>query len=145
VWLRGNSDEDVNNFESLLAELKLESRTGTIRFPERIVKVVFVSSKDLETLTKASDLIAEYKLAKTTSAFFMEMDSKEQAGWLENLQGRIEGEQNPLSSVCILDTGINNAHPLIQPFLSDEDCQTVDPAWGTHDHDRHGTLMAGTA
>ncbi|WP_428776702.1 hypothetical protein, partial [Vibrio sp.] len=28
---------------------------------------------------------------------------------------------------------------------SDEDCQAVDPAWGAHDHDRHGTLMAGTA
>jgi len=47
--------------------------------------------------------------------------------------------------VCILDTGINYGHPLIQPFLSVEDCQSVDPAWGAHDHDRHGTLMAGTA
>jgi len=47
--------------------------------------------------------------------------------------------------VCILDTGINNGNPLIKPFLSGEDCQSVDPSWGTHDHDRHGTLMAGTA
>ncbi|MEJ2416111.1 MAG: hypothetical protein P8Y45_04110 [Exilibacterium sp.] len=28
---------------------------------------------------------------------------------------------------------------------SEEDCQAVDPAWGAHDHDRHGTLMAGAA
>jgi len=145
VWLRGNSDEDVNAFDKLLAQLKLEARQGIIKFPERMVKVVFASSTDLEKLTQASDLIAEYRLAKTTTAFFMEMDAKEQAGWVDNLLSRIDQPQNPVSSVCILDTGVNNGHPLIQPFLSSEDCQTVDTAWGAHDHDRHGTLMAGTA
>ncbi|MDC9611653.1 S8 family peptidase, partial [Pseudoalteromonas sp. GABNS16H] len=115
------------------------------KFPERMVKVVFASSAYLEKLTQASDLIAEYRLAKTTTALFMEMDAKEQAGWVDNLLNRISRPENPLSSVCILDTGINNGNPLIKPFLSGEDCQSVDPSWGTHDHDRHGTLMAGTA
>lgn len=145
VWLRGESDEDVNIFDRLLAQLELEARHGVIKFPERMVKVVFASSADLEKLTQASDLIAEYRLAKTTTALFMEMDAKEQAGWVDNLLNRISRPENPLSSVCILDTGINNGNPLIKPFLSGEDCQSVDPSWGTHDHDRHGTLMAGTA
>lgn len=145
VWLRGDFDEDVKAFDKLLAQLKLEARQGVIKFPERMVKVVFASSADLEKLTQASDLIAEYRLAKTTTAFFMEMDAKEQAGWVDNLLNRIDRPENPISSVCILDTGVNNGHPLIQPFLSVDDCQSVDPAWGAHDHDRHGTLMAGTA
>ena len=145
VWLRGDSDEDVKAFDRLLAQLKLEARQGVIKFPERMVKVVFASSADLEKLTKASDLIAEYRLAKATTAFFMEMDAKEQAGWVDNLLNRIDQPENPVSSVCILDTGVNNGHPLIQPFLSVDDCQSVDPSWGAHDHDRHGTLMAGTA
>ncbi|MFK4751146.1 S8 family peptidase [Oceanobacter antarcticus] len=145
VWLRGDSDEDVKAFDRLLAQLKLEARQGVIKFPERMVKVVFASSADLEKLTQASDLIAEYRLAKTTTAFFMEMDAKEQADWVDNLLNRIDQPENPVSSVCILDTGVNNGHPLIQPFLSVDDCQSVDPSWGAHDHDRHGTLMAGTA
>lgn len=145
VWLRGDSDDDVNTFDRLLSQLNLESRSGIIKFPERMVKVIFASSSDLEKLTQASDLIAEYRLAKTTAAFFMEMTHKEQGEWVDNLLSRIDQSQHTESSVCILDTGINNGHPLIQPFLSDEDCQTVDPAWGAHDHDRHGTLMAGTA
>lgn len=145
VWLRGDSDEDVKAFDRLLAQLKLEARQGVIKFPERMVKVVFASSADLEKLTQASDLIAEYRLAKTTTAFFMEMDAKEQAGWVDNLLNRIDQPENPVSSVCILDTGVNYGHPLIQPFLSVDDCQSVDPSWGAHDHDRHGTLMAGTA
>ncbi len=144
VWLRGDSDNDAKKFNGILSKLKLESRPGVIRFPERMVKVVFANLSDLERITQASDLIAEYRLAKTTSAFFMEMAPKEQAGWVEDLLRRIDQPENPNSSVCILDTGINNGHPLIQPFLADEDCQSVNPAWGEHDHDRHGTLMAGT-
>lgn len=145
VWLRINSDEELSKFERLLTQLELEARQGVIKFPERTVKVIFATSNDLEKLTQLSDLIAEYRLAKTTSAFFMEMDAKEQADWIHNLQKRIVQSQDKLSSVCILDTGVNNGHPLIKPFLLNEDCQTVDAAWGSHDHDRHGTLMAGTA
>jgi len=145
VWLRGDSDEDVKVFDKLLAQLNLESRSGVVKFPERMVKVVHASSGDLEKLTQASDLIAEYRLAKSTAAVFMEMEAKEQGEWIDNLLRRIDRPEHPESSVCILDTGVSNGHPLIQPFLSDEDCQTVDPAWGVYDHDRHGTLMAGTA
>jgi hypothetical protein len=145
VWLRGDSDYDVNVFDRLLARLKLEARQGVIKFPERMVKVVFANAEDLEKLTQASDLIAEYRLAKTTAAFFMDMDAKEQTGWIENLLRRIDRPASSVSSVCILDTGVNNGHPLIQPFLSDNDCQSVDPNWGAHDHNRHGTLMAGTS
>lgn len=53
---------------------------------------------------------------------------------LENLRG------NDSSN---LDTGVSNGHPLIEPVLNTEDCQSVNPEWGSHDHDKHGTLMAG--
>lgn len=145
VWLRGSTDEDIMFFDRLLHELQLESRSGVVKFPERIVKVIYASSTDLERLTQASDNIAEYRLAKSTSAFFIDMEAKEQAEWIEELLKRIDHPDDTESSICILDTGINNGHPLIAPFLSDDDCQTVDPSWGSHDHDRHGTLMAGTA
>ena len=41
VWLRINSDEDINKFDRLLAQLEVEARQGTIKFPERTVKVIF--------------------------------------------------------------------------------------------------------
>ncbi len=47
--------------------------------------------------------------------------------------------------MCLLDTGINNGHPLIGPQLADLDLHTVEPAWGTDDADGHGTAMAGLA
>ena len=52
-------------------------------------------------------------------------------------------------AVCLLDTGVNNGHPLLAPVLRDEDCLSVNPDWGGHDHDSanhgHGTRMAGIA
>ena len=144
VWLRGTTEDDVSSFDNLLTQLGLESRSGIIRFPERLIKVILASSADLENLTQTSDLIAEYRLAKSTTAFFMEMNANEQREWLDDLLTRVNHDRNDSFSVCILDTGINNGHPLILPFLSEEDCQSVDPAWGAYDHNRHGTLMAGT-
>jgi hypothetical protein len=145
VWLRGESDECVKIFDRLLQKLELGFRPGVIKFPERMVRVILASSDDLVKLTQASDLIAEYRLAKSTVTFYMEMDTIEQGEWLEDLIERLDKPQQQASSVCILDTGINNGHPLIQPFLLDEDCQSVDQTWGIHDHDCHGTLMAGIA
>ena len=72
------------------------------------------------------------------------MPNREQAEWVRELLTRIDVVSEPTVSVCVLDTGINNGHPLIAPVLKDEDCMTVDNGWGNDDHDRHGTLMAGS-
>jgi hypothetical protein len=47
--------------------------------------------------------------------------------------------------VLLLDHGVNNGHPLLEGILPESDRHTVEPAWGVHDHNGHGTLMAGTA
>lgn len=145
VWLRASSNEDIELFNSLLSELELEARQGVLKFPERAVKVILANKKELEKLTQTCDLIAEYRLAKTTSAFFLDMERSEQQEWLQDLLERLDTEVSTQSSVCILDTGVNNGHPLLKPFISSSHCLTVDPGWGVHDHTGHGTLMAGTA
>ncbi len=45
----------------------------------------------------------------------------------------------------MLDTGVNNGHPLIRPVLADADLHTVEPAWSVDGNDGHGTAMAGLA
>jgi subtilisin family serine protease len=49
------------------------------------------------------------------------------------------------TAVCILDTGVNRAHPLLAPVFEAEDLHTIDPDWGSDDHHGHGTEMAGLA
>ncbi|MDH5572282.1 MAG: S8 family peptidase [Gammaproteobacteria bacterium] len=143
VWLSSDEAEVMRGFEALLAEQEIQTRVGDIKFPERAVKVIKANGDQLEKITELSDHIAEYRKAKTTAAYWVELKNKEQADWVENLLERCNVDVETQSVVCILDTGINNGHPLLRPVLSDNDCQAVDPAWGTHDHDKHGTLMAG--
>ena len=54
-----------------------------------------------------------------------------------------EGEGVPY--VCLLDTGINRGHKLLEPALDSTDMHTVQPSWGTDDAHGHGTEMAGLA
>lgn len=145
IWLSNDTDEVISGFEALLKKLQLPSKAGIIRFPERAVKLVLANCDQLAQLSQLSDDIAECRRAKTTAEFWTGLRNKDQAEWVRDLLERTRYELVPDVSVCILDTGVNNGHPIIGPVLSDVDCQAVDPSWGTHDHDKHGTLMAGIA
>jgi len=148
VWLSSDAQEVIDKFESLLAIEQIEARTGVVRFPERAVKVVLASIYQLERLTTVSDDIAEYRRAKDTAAFWIEMENREQSHWVEDLLARCHVDPDTDVAVCILDTGVNNGHPLLAPVLHDSDCLSVEPEWGGYDHDSitqgHGTRMAGT-
>lgn len=145
VWLSSDNPDVLREFEELLLDEEIEASSGFIRFPERIVKLIFASKRDLETITQLSDYIAEYRRAKETASFWLEMQNRQQAEWVEDLLNRLEVEADPSVAVCILDTGVNNGHPLLLPILQSQDCLTVDPTWGIDDHHKHGTLMAGIA
>ncbi|PKN35016.1 MAG: peptidase S8 [Deltaproteobacteria bacterium HGW-Deltaproteobacteria-19] len=145
IWLSNDTEEVISRFNNLLNRLEIPSKNGIIRFPERAVKVVLTNRAQLEQLSALSDDIAEYRLGKSTAEFWTGLRNKDQAEWVQNLLKRTRYEQSPGVSVCLLDTGVNHGHPLISPVLSDGDCQAVDSAWGSHDHDKHGTLMAGVA
>ena len=145
VWLSSDANETINRFDQLLKNFEIKSRSGFIKFPERFVKVILANANQLEQLTIHSDDIAEYRSAKETISFWTDMKNFHQAEWVKDLQDRTKIKSDSNASVCILDTGVNNGHPLLSPLLSDEDCQSVDLDWGTHDHHRHGSLMAGVA
>ena len=145
VWLRGEEDDVVSRFNELLQSQNIDSKSGYIKFPERFVKIIYVSEEQLGDITRNSDDIAEYRRAKTTAGFLLSQTPAEQSEWVEDLVGRLSVDDDLNVSVCILDTGVNNGHPLLSPVLSDDDCQTVESDWQSHDHDGHGTLVAGLA
>jgi hypothetical protein len=149
AWLRierGNNPMDiVKEFETVCQKLSVPLKANQVlKFPERAVVLIQANRTQLTELIASTDVIAEFRRAQETARYWMELSPFEQSEWVENLRQRMQVNSSNVS-ICILDTGINNGHPLIQPILSDEDCQAFLNDWGTADHDGHGTLMAGLA
>lgn len=147
VWLPIGNDRTatVAYFRQLAQALDAHVATGQLEFPERTVLLTYTSAGALKRSMMALNCIAELRRAKETAEFFDSLKPEEQSAWQNELIGRCqyaeENEQVPY--VCLLDTGVNNGHPLITPALNDDDQHTVEPAWGVDDGDGHGTSMAG--
>ena len=78
----------------------------------------------------------------------MGMGGGEQRAWSDDVLGRVVPPDGSNIAVCLLDSGVHRAHPLIAPFLANADCHTINPAWGSDDTaawQGHGTRMAGVA
>lgn len=147
VWLATDDEERVNEFRAKLAELELQEhpRRGTITFPERTVLMVWATGNDLARLVDHSDRLAELRSAREASTFWFDLANADQADWVNDLLQRSSFEDSSGVSVCVLDSGVTAGHPLLQPLMNLADAMAVDPAWGSHDHGRHGTLMSGLA
>ena len=73
------------------------------------------------------------------------MTPLEQQVWVDEALSRMEWPTPDAPAVCVLDTGINNRHPLLRPALESSDMHAYNPAWNVTDHSGHGTEMAGLA
>ena len=92
-----------------------------------------------------SDAIAELRRAKDTPALFVDWSNVEQAEWASDLAARLVIPRTRDVSVCVLDTGVTQAHPLLSPVLDVSDVHAYDPSWNGGDSRGHGTNMAGAA
>ena len=149
VWLpvRGDRVATTASFRKLALAQNLEIAPGELQFPERTVLLVYGSTGQMKQSMLTLNSIAELRRAKETAEFFDALPPAEQPDWLNDLFARtdIAAPGRAVPHVCVLDTGVNNGHPLIAPALSQPDLHTVEPAWGTDDTDGHGTAMAGLA
>jgi len=140
VWLRSKHSE---SFQEIVLSLNLQTQPQMLSFPERKVMLVMANKQQIERVLKNCDAIAELRKAKDTPSIFLEMPSIEQQEWVKELQARVLPPQEDAISVCLLDQGVNWRHRLIEPGLDITDLHTCELSWGTHDHDGHGTQMAG--
>lgn len=153
VWFR-----KTDNYKDKLAEVyqNLEGvgcqiGISQIELAEYIVKLVKGSAKQLSSSLLLLDNLAELRKPQEIADFILNRDVTygDKTEWLEDLQQRTncKFDENSIL-VCLLDSGVNNKHPLINPFLPDSHLYTYNSSWGTedsHPFDGHGTGVAGLA
>jgi hypothetical protein len=123
----------------------IQVQKDPLEFPERLIFPIKANYKKLEALILSCNCIAEFRLISEPNSFFLEQSGKEQKNWVEELYDRINIYETNVS-VCLLDTGLNYNHPLIDLAVRDENSiQRVDSNWTTSDKQGHGTKMAGIA
>lgn len=147
VWLLRDDDELRDNFVSIAQKIGIELAEGVLRFPERTVLLVNANRGQLARLVASFDYISEFRIAKKLATYFVDLENAEQADIVAELLSRCVFGSDDNAAVCILDSGVNNGHPLLRPVLRDDDRNAVLLDWpATDDPEQpHGTLMAGTA
>ncbi|KAB0664015.1 S8 family peptidase [Oryzomonas japonica] len=146
VWLRVGSDREA--FTSFFREhaQKLGLELGReIKFPERTVVAAKGTKAQIARSVTLLNCIAELRRAKETADFFTTMGTVEQFKWIDDALRLIEPPAKDSPAVCLLDTGVNNGHPLLAVGLDPGDMDAYEPTWGVTDHKGHGTEMAGLA
>ncbi len=147
VWLSSDAEAIIERFRHLIQQLKIveHDHRPLLRFPERAVLLLLARGEQLAQLIEFSEDIAELRAAHSAVSFFIELPNRDQTEWVRDLRQRMRVEPNGNVAVCILDHGVNNAHPLLNPVLADADLHAAQPDWGKNDGHGHGTLMAGLA
>lgn len=145
VWINVNDNEEPTlvkqEFTEILTSLDIELKDSFLFFPSRIVMLILADKNTFDLLLQYSWRLAEIRLAQETSSEISNLSIYEQSEWIEELRTRISVNPNPKSRVFILDTWVNEGHPLLQDIVDMKD--SVDTSWGDYDHEWHWTEMAG--
>lgn len=152
VWIRydessfkSDSKSASDNLLECCDILKIEIQDNKLIFPERIVYLIKANQAQLKGLIGSCGYIAEFRKAPEPTGFFYDLHGSEQQEWIQELLARTKF-QDTNAYICLLDTGLNSAHPLITHTVKgNKFVQSVNKAWGSSDHMGHGTEMAGIA
>jgi hypothetical protein len=134
----------LEDFRRLARGIGLEVSDREVAFPERIVVLMQGTREQLQNPIVLS-MLTEVRRARDTAEFFNGMPAFEQVPWVEDLAARLDVPDDTAPVVCLLDTGVNRGHPLLQRSLHEDKVLTTDFTWGRHDSQGHGTELAGLA
>jgi hypothetical protein len=113
-----------------------------LTFPENVVALVRTSAVELGTILSTSALPSELHQARVTSEI-LSLDHLFQSDMVSDLVSRIASARPDSAAVCLLDTGLMAAHPLLRDSV--DGAHSVLDGVDASDHAGHGTQMAGLA
>lgn len=140
VWVR----RDLTDIfvDTVIAQNIEQTRSAT-QFVEVMVQNVRATPEQIEALVRTTAAIVELRSASQLGDSYFEMPLAQKYAATQVMASRIIGAPGARPRVTLLDTGVDRSNSLLQSSLAAVNCHSVVPAWGTGDHDGHGTKMAG--
>nr|WP_315252088.1 S8 family peptidase [uncultured Flavobacterium sp.] len=148
VWFR-KSDNYIEKLKSVYNNLEIigcQIGQSQIELAEYIVKLIKGDSKQLSDSLLLLDNLAELRKPQEISSFITHKDIgfETKKEYLEDLKNRTINSLDENSVlICLLDSGVNNNHPLLKDFIADDNLYTYNESWGKQDDINHGTGVAG--
>lgn len=151
VWFRKNENykEKLVDVQNNLELFECQMGKSEIVLADHIVKLVKGTANQLSKSLLPLDNLAELRKPQEIPNFILHKDisTESKNEYLADLLKRTESKLDDNSVlICLLDTGVNNQHPLLKNFLPDSHLYTYNSAWGTNDSNPfggHGTGVAG--
>lgn len=139
VWLRPGT---TDRFRAVAADRGVLMGIHPLVFPEDVALQVECTPEQLASVVDLTVSVSRLARSKRRSAFLLGEGVDRQRQYLEDALTRTDAVRDN-NALCILDTGVTRAHPMISRVLDAADCHAYDPTWGTDDHEGHGSRMAG--
>lgn len=145
VWLRRRDGQEVERLRAFAQQTDVAVGDRILAFPDRLVVLVRATSTQLAEALDVLDDLAELRFPQGFPQILATESARDQRQWVDQLRERVDPAPADAPAACILDTGVNHAHPLLVDSLNPDDCHQCNPNWPHGDHDGHGTAMAGIA
>ena len=147
VWVRTGTVETVSGLANSL-EIQVSDQEQWLSFADHTVIQMLGTREQIELIVFNGPYVVELRKAGDNPRVYLEeFSADDQAKAIEDLAERTQWPDRDVPAVCLLDTGVARAHPLIEPALDKNDLLTIDNGWGVGDNLTlpHGTPMAGLA
>lgn len=148
LWCWEDFTDDVTEVAVALG-IQVASQDRWSTFPDVIIVPVYGTRLQIQAMLDIGRPgLAEIGFATDDPAILVNLSGQEQDWLVDDLADRIQWPGADVPAVCLLDTGVNRGHPLIEPALAPEDLQALVEDWQSDDHyvgQGHGTPMAGVA
>jgi hypothetical protein len=150
VWSVCAPGQAHSRYDELAAKCRqhgLEITTRWLEFAERLVTLVKARPSEWGRSRILLELVSELRFPVEPARPYLQLSPREQAEWVRSLGSRLSPASPEAPAVCLLDTGVNRGHALLEDSLLEHDTQAVVDGWGAADRrdEPHGTCMAGTA
>lgn len=153
VWLRRSAATATTSADGLIPHaFRTAAQAAGLRiipgisvFPERVVFLMHGSAEQWASSLSLLLPLAELRQASEVPVEYVTLRPVDARMWIDAAVARIQPPPLDAPAVCMVDTGCNRAHPLLEPVVAPDDIHVWHPEWSPIDNVGHGTEMAGIA